>query len=64
MRAAGSSRVDYDVQNLPAVIEQAGWKVEYRDWLADRDPPLPRKLFASRGNARVRVVVDSWKFDG
>ena len=64
MRAAGSSRVDYDAQNLPALIEQDGWQVEYRDWLADRDPPLPRKLFASRGNARVRVVIDTWKFDG
>jgi outer membrane lipoprotein LolB len=64
MRAAGSAQVDYDAQNLPALIEQAGWKVEYRDWLADRDPPLPRKLFASRGNARVRVVIDSWTFDG
>jgi outer membrane lipoprotein LolB len=64
MRAAGASRVDYDARNLPALIEQAGWKVEYRDWLAERDPPLPRKLFASRGNARVRVVIDNWKFDG
>jgi len=64
MRAAGASRVEYDAQNLPALIEQAGWKVEYRDWLAERDPPLPRKLFASRGSARVRVVIDTWKFDG
>lgn len=64
MRAPGSSRVEYDAQNLPVLIEQSGWKVEYRDWLADRDPPLPRKLFATRGNARVRVVIDSWKFDG
>jgi outer membrane lipoprotein LolB len=64
MRAAGSSRVEYDARNLPALIEQSGWKVEYRDWLVDRDPPLPRKLFASRGNARVRVAIESWKFDG
>jgi len=64
MRAAGAARVDYDAQNRPALIEQGGWKVEYRDWLADSDPPLPRKLFASRGSARVRVVIDNWKFDG
>ena len=63
MRAPGLSKVEYDAQNLPALIDQAGWKVEYRDWLADRDPPLPRKLFATRGNAKVRVVIDSWKFD-
>ena len=64
VRAAGAANVEYDAQNLPALIEQAGWKVEYRDWLADRDPPLPRKLFASRGSARVRVVIENWKFDG
>jgi outer membrane lipoprotein LolB len=63
MRAAGPSQVEYDAQNLPALIEQSGWKVEYRDWLADREPPLPRKLFASRGNARVRVAIESWAFD-
>jgi outer membrane lipoprotein LolB len=64
MRAKGAAQVQYDAQNLPALIEQGGWKVEYRDWAADSDPPLPRKLFASRGNARVRVVVESWSFDG
>jgi len=64
MRAAGSSSVEYDARNLPALIEQSGWKVEYRGWLVDHDPPLPRKLFASRGNARVRVVIENWKFDG
>jgi outer membrane lipoprotein LolB len=64
MRAGGNAQVQYDAQNLPALIEQAGWKVEYRDWFTDRDPTLPRKLFASRGNARVRVVIESWSFDG
>jgi len=64
MRASAPSKVEYDAQNLPASILQAGWKVEYRDWLTDRDPPLPRKLFASRGDARVRVAIESWAFDG
>jgi outer membrane lipoprotein LolB len=64
MRAEGAAQVQYDARNLPGLIEQAGWKVEYRDWLTDRDPPLPRKLFASRGSARVRMVIDSWSFDG
>lgn len=59
---ASTARADvqYDEQNLPAVIEQAGWKVEYRDWFNDRDPALPRKVFASRGTARVRVAIESW----
>jgi outer membrane lipoprotein LolB len=61
LRAAGAkATVEYDAQNLPALIEQSGWKVEYRDWFSDRKPPLPRKVFATRGNARVRVAIESW----
>jgi len=63
MRAQGRADVQYDAQNLPAVIEQAGWKVEYRDWFGERRPPLPRKVFASRGKARVRVAIESWNLD-
>ncbi len=45
------------------MIEQDGWRVEYRDWFADRDPPLPSKVFASRGDARVRMAIESWNVD-
>lgn len=64
LRAPGSTAsVQYDEQSRPAVIEQAGWKIEYRDWFADRDPVLPRKVFASRGTARVRVAISQWSFN-
>lgn len=61
LRAPGAqAQVQYNESDLPAVIEQDGWKVEYRDWFTDRNPPLPRKVFASRDNARVRVAIESW----
>jgi outer membrane lipoprotein LolB len=61
LRAKGSSpSTTYDAQNLPTVIEQDGWKVEYRDWFTDRNPPLPKKVFATRGNSRVRVSIEDW----
>lgn len=64
LRAPGSpASVQYDQANLPAVIEQDGWRVEYRDWFVDRDPPLPRKVFASRGDARVRMAIETWTAD-
>ncbi|HMM57199.1 MAG TPA: lipoprotein insertase outer membrane protein LolB [Rudaea sp.] len=64
LRAPDSSAtVQYDEHDLPAVIEQDGWKVEYRDWFADRNPPLPRKVFASRADARVRMVIENWDVD-
>jgi len=64
LRARGSApNTVYDAQNLPAVIEQDGWKVEYRDWFTDRNPPLPKKVFATRGNSRVRVSIEDWSIN-
>ena len=64
LRASGSpASVQYDEHDRPAVIEQDGWRVEYLDWFANRDPPLPRKVFASRADARVRMVIESWNID-
>jgi outer membrane lipoprotein LolB len=61
MRASGeSAMIDYDEQARPALLAQAGWKVEYRDWFSDSDPPLPRKVFASQGQYRVRVAIQHW----
>ncbi|HZP67135.1 MAG TPA: lipoprotein insertase outer membrane protein LolB [Rudaea sp.] len=65
LRAAGApAQLQYDGENRPAVIDQAGWKIEYRDWFSDRSPALPRKVFASRGTARVRMAIEQWSFDG
>ena len=62
MRAPrGRSQLVFDAQGLPAELMQAGWKVEYRDWMEGAEPALPRKVFASRGKARVRVVVEQWQ---
>jgi outer membrane lipoprotein LolB len=64
LRASGMpAQLQYDDRNRPAVIEQAGWKIEYRDWFDERDPALPRKVFASHGDARVRVAISQWSFD-
>jgi outer membrane lipoprotein LolB len=53
----------FDASGLPAQLEQDGWKIEYRDWFADRTPPLPRKVYATRGSARVKLAIDSWSID-
>lgn len=64
LRAPGSvAQLQFDAENRPAVIEQDGWKVEYRDWYIDRNPPLPKKLFASRGSAHVRMSIENWSID-
>lgn len=57
---AAPARVSYGESGLPAKIEQFGWSVEYRDWYTDRNPPLPRRVFATRGATRVKMAIESF----
>jgi outer membrane lipoprotein LolB len=60
-RAPGDARIEFRSDGLPAVIGQDGWKIEYPDYDNTHDPPLPRKIFASRGDYRVRLSVNQWQ---
>jgi len=59
-RAKGDAKIEFRDDGLPAVIEQDGWTIEYPDYDATHQPPLPRKVFASRGDWRVRLSVSEW----
>jgi outer membrane lipoprotein LolB len=59
----GPAQMQFNDQNLPALLEQDGWKVEYLDWFIDRTPALPKKVFATRGKAHVKIAIQSWAFD-
>jgi outer membrane lipoprotein LolB len=44
-------------------LQQGGWTLDYSDW---RPRPtlgieLPHRLNASRGDAKVRLVIDQWQ---
>ena len=58
-RAAGTSEMSFDAQGLPSTLQQQGWSVEYRGWVAGT-PPLPAKVFARQDEASVRLVVEAW----
>lgn len=61
LRAPGSAAVlTFGANGLPATLDQDGWHVDYRDWYAERVPPLPRKVYADRAPFSVRVLVESW----
>jgi len=63
--AAGPARIEFGANLLPWAMEQGGWRIQYQ-WpepLADADAgaaPLPVRLDATRGEARVRLIVDEW----
>jgi outer membrane lipoprotein LolB len=58
-RGRGAAQIEFDADGRPARIEQRGWIVEYRAW-AEGDPILPRKVFATNGQRRVRLIVERW----
>lgn len=60
-RAEGGSRLDFDAEGRPSLLQQRGWTVEFRDW--DRsEPPRPGRIYARQGDATVRLVVDEWGY--
>ncbi|KGM56690.1 hypothetical protein N799_02990 [Lysobacter arseniciresistens ZS79] len=62
-QAAGPARIEYGANLLPWVMEQGGWRIEY-EWpelpASEAAAPLPARLDATRGEARVRLIVDEW----
>ena len=64
LRVAGEpAQVQFDPQDLPAQLVQSGWTVEYLDWFSDRTPALPKKVFATRGKDKVKLMIQSWSLD-
>jgi len=58
----GPAELQFDAADLPAVLNQDGWTIEYREWFEQGDPPMPKRVFATRGKARVRMAIDHWSF--
>jgi len=57
------AQMQFNERDLPGRIVQAGWTVDYLDWFDDLTPALPKKVFAARGKDKVKLVIESWKFD-
>jgi outer membrane lipoprotein LolB len=61
VRAEGDSELEFGQEGLPALLLQDGWTVEFRAWDATAQPARPLRVFATQGEARVRLQVDSWR---
>lgn len=46
------------------VLEQDGWRIEYQQFDERHGTQLPKRIRASSGDARVRIVIDRWQFGG
>src|SRR6201996_4501205 len=47
-------------QDRAKSLTQAGWSVAYDRYLPVADDLLPARLVLSRGDVRVRIVIDHW----
>lgn len=65
----GPAALAFGADGRLATMEQGGWRIAYADWrlpAADPQAPatvpvaLPHRIEATRGQARVRLVVDAW----
>jgi outer membrane lipoprotein LolB len=62
LRAAGSqAQLSYGADRLPVVLQQDGWRVEYRAWDTTRQPALPTFVVATKPPYAVRLAIKSWQ---
>jgi len=57
-----AARRGFDADGLPRVLQQGQWRIDYLDWYPQdgEHPPLPRRIDAVNGDAKVRLIVDEW----
>jgi outer membrane lipoprotein LolB len=64
LRAPGApAELDFGERDLPSLLRQDGWTVDYRAWDLGRQPPLPQKVFASQPPYKVKLSIDSFRID-
>lgn len=56
----GATVLETDAQGRPARISDNGWIIDYAEYAEDGGQSRPRRINAHWGQARLRIVVDSW----
>jgi len=58
--SSNAAQLQFGADGLPSLLTEDDWSVDYRAWDTAGNPPRPKKVFASQGDAKVRLSVDSW----
>jgi outer membrane lipoprotein LolB len=59
---SGPAELSFGADRLPSLLQQDGWAVDYREWDATREPPLPKKVYAEKLPYKVKLSIESWQF--
>ncbi|MER2551737.1 MAG: outer membrane lipoprotein LolB, partial [Thauera sp.] len=49
-----------DSSGRPQLVIDQGWRIDYLGYADDTAAALPQRLDISRGDARLRLIIDSW----
>ncbi|HMV93871.1 MAG TPA: outer membrane lipoprotein LolB, partial [Thauera aminoaromatica] len=49
-----------DAAGRPQLVFDQGWRIDYAGYADDTAAAAPQRLEISRGDARVRLIIDSW----
>jgi outer membrane lipoprotein LolB len=58
------AEIQMGVDGLIAEMEQGNWHVTIGQYREGGGQQMPRRLSASNADAKVRLVIDKWKFEG
>ncbi|PZP64354.1 MAG: outer membrane lipoprotein LolB [Pseudoxanthomonas spadix] len=61
------AQLAYGTDGQLSQLRQGGWTIDFTAWqppAADGTPALPARIEAQRGDARVRLIVDTWQAAG
>lgn len=61
----GAPDIDADVRQRdaagrPQLVIDQGWRIDYLAYADEHPAALPARLDISRGDARIRLIIDSW----
>ncbi len=60
IRAPGKAEMVFGDDGLLVELRQAGWTIEFREYESASNPVLPRRIFASNGEYKLRLVIQHW----
>ncbi|WP_303909383.1 lipoprotein insertase outer membrane protein LolB [Thiohalomonas denitrificans] len=58
--APGTAQRQLDSQGRLAQLQQDGWSIRFMDYRQQDGAEMPTRVFASRGDSEVRLVIGDW----
>ena len=56
----GARVLSVDATGRPARVSDAGWIIEYTEYLDASPGAAPRRIDATWGDTRIRLIIDQW----